>query len=331
MNNIRYVLKYLSESFYIIVLLCIIIFQGGCGASSSSSSPSQISSLTFNSSFINPYQPTKSSFKGSTHIHTSNSDGQKSAIEVASAYRNAGFDFIVITDHDVMTTAAAIPGLLLINGVEESAIEGHIVTINPPYSAASLYGQTIVDDTVTSGGIAILAHPNYSTAGFSVEELENISDYSAIEVFNQLVQWKEGHGNAEDKWDAILSKGRIVFGVASDDMHALDANHGFNGGWIKVFADSLTVRDILQSLKTGNFIASSGPDLAISVKEKTIIASTDFAANIEFISNGGRVIFSKNQSTEASYSLIGGEGYVRVRVTRNSDGKKAWSNPIFYQ
>lgn len=38
-------------------------------------------------------------FKGDTHIHTTRSDGLKSPLETACAYRAAGYDFIAVTDH----------------------------------------------------------------------------------------------------------------------------------------------------------------------------------------------------------------------------------------
>lgn len=38
-------------------------------------------------------------FKGDTHLHTNRSDGEGTPFEVGCAYREAGYDFIAITDH----------------------------------------------------------------------------------------------------------------------------------------------------------------------------------------------------------------------------------------
>ena len=38
-------------------------------------------------------------YKGDTHLHTCRSDGKGTPLEVACAYRGAGYDFIAITDH----------------------------------------------------------------------------------------------------------------------------------------------------------------------------------------------------------------------------------------
>ena len=41
-------------------------------------------------------------YKGDTHLHSCRSDGEGTPFEVACAYRNAGFDFIALTDHHIM-------------------------------------------------------------------------------------------------------------------------------------------------------------------------------------------------------------------------------------
>jgi hypothetical protein len=38
--------------------------------------------------------------KGALHVHTTCSDGELTVVEAAAAYRELGFDFIALTDHD---------------------------------------------------------------------------------------------------------------------------------------------------------------------------------------------------------------------------------------
>jgi len=40
-------------------------------------------------------------YKGDTHLHTSRSDGLQEPKDIATDYRSAGFDFIVVTDHHI--------------------------------------------------------------------------------------------------------------------------------------------------------------------------------------------------------------------------------------
>src|SRR5918999_1430143 len=56
--------------------------------------------------------------KGNLHTHTVQSDGDSTPAEVAAWYRDHGYDFLVITDHDKITKVDAPKGLLLIAGEE---------------------------------------------------------------------------------------------------------------------------------------------------------------------------------------------------------------------
>src|SRR5215207_7794564 len=47
--------------------------------------------------------PTLYWYKGNTHTHTTNSDGDSSPGVVARWYRDAKYDFLVLTDHDKHT------------------------------------------------------------------------------------------------------------------------------------------------------------------------------------------------------------------------------------
>ena len=38
-------------------------------------------------------------YKGNTHAHTTRSDGTRTPEEVMRAFRDAGYDFLVISDH----------------------------------------------------------------------------------------------------------------------------------------------------------------------------------------------------------------------------------------
>ena len=44
-----------------------------------------------------PYYEKAIVYKGQLHCHTTNSDGAQSPLEVVTAYKNAGYDFIAVT------------------------------------------------------------------------------------------------------------------------------------------------------------------------------------------------------------------------------------------
>jgi hypothetical protein len=45
-------------------------------------------------------------FKGNLHAHTANSDGDATPDEVVAWYRDAGYDLLALTDHDLRTLPA---------------------------------------------------------------------------------------------------------------------------------------------------------------------------------------------------------------------------------
>ena len=59
-------------------------------------------------------------YRGNTHTHTTESDGNAPPMEVARWYRDHGYDFVVITDHEKVTDVAplnaelAAPGRFLV-------------------------------------------------------------------------------------------------------------------------------------------------------------------------------------------------------------------------
>src|SRR5262249_58084410 len=66
-------------------------------------------------------------YKGNTHTHTVNSDGDSTPDEVARWYREHGYQFLVLTDHNVLTR---VDGLNSILGADEQflIVKGEEVT-----------------------------------------------------------------------------------------------------------------------------------------------------------------------------------------------------------
>ena len=77
------------------------------------------------------------------------------------------------------------------------------------------------------------------------------------------------------------------------------------------------------------FYSTQGPDLTVTYSGGQVTAVTSAAATIAFIVDSGVVAQSSAGATSASYTPAGADTYIRVKVTRDSDSKLAWSNPIF--
>jgi hypothetical protein len=137
-------------------------------------------------------------------------------------------------------------------------------------------------------------------------------------------------------WDAILSRGVLLYGLAVDDAHHFKRHDDRTAsrpgqGWIHVRADTLTSRALLEAMERGDFYSSTGVELAELTATPTEVtvavkATTWSKYTIQFIGRGGRVL-AEVPEPRATYRPRGDEGYVRVRVLE-SNGDMAWTQPV---
>jgi hypothetical protein len=73
--------------------------------------------------------PTLTWYRGNTHAHTTNSDGDSTPFAVASRYKDLGYNFLVITDHNTLTDVADLNAQLSVPG-QYLVIKGEEVTDN---------------------------------------------------------------------------------------------------------------------------------------------------------------------------------------------------------
>lgn len=288
----------------------------------------------------NPYSPKANVYKGQMHCHSTNSDGSDTPTALVTFYKNVGYHFVSITDHDIATPDPGVSGVLFIPGIEIAPDIGtsyHIPVYNTTNVQNAKTGQGVIDGTLSLGAYANIAHPNYAAYPIPYSGLARLSGYYGIEIYNANCtnQVNDPAGYAENRWDELLTDGRKVFGFAVDDNHQSSSSWQANAGWVQVFADDLSVNSILDSLKRGNFYASTGATLSIDVVGNVITATTGEAAKIEWIGKGGVVLRTSSlHVTTDSYTIVGDELYVRIKVTRDkvageSYFKYAWSNPIW--
>ena len=300
-------------------------------------------------------------FKGNTHTHTDRSGDAKGApADVAGWFKANGYSFVVITDHnrsgppsdlaeledasfiviegEEYTYTSTVGGVKLhphVNGLgtKTTVVCGEVA---PAWKAV----QDAVDKIVAQGGVAQINHPNHQWS-LTFDDIHKVRGATLLEVANQHANTHnggdKGHEAVESMWDRALSDGQRLWGVASDDDHVLpgtgpeDKYTALPGlGWVQVAAKSLTDADVLAALRDGDFYFSTGPEFErIDVEGKTITVamkpSTD-TPKIEFVGAGGRVLDSASGAT-ATYTVRGGEGYVRVRVKGRHEA--AGTQPYF--
>jgi len=297
-------------------------------------------------------------FKGNTHTHTTNSDGDAPPEQVVAWYAEHGYDFLSLTDHNVLTDRLDLPeqlsGLLLVRGEEITmALDVHVNALGlsreipPPLLPADLAPaehrgwllEQALAAAAAQGALAHVNHPNYQWA-LDRDTLAAIADMRFFEVFNghPLVHnpGDADHMSTEALWDHVLGLGRRVYGVATDDAHhyqtysPLYANPG--RGWVRVGASALTQSALFEALEAGRFYASTGVTLAeCDLRGAAISLCVDGQPGerytIEFIGQGGQVLHAE-EGIEARYRLGAGQPYVRARASASSV-VYAWVQPQF--
>lgn len=297
-------------------------------------------------------------YKGNIHTHTTESDGDAQPTKVVSWYRRHGYDFLVLSDHNHVTILEygrakrrfkkplMIPGEEVSVRINQGLAAIHINGIGisrlvEPIDAGTVVPtiQANVNAILDAGGIASINHPNFTWA-FDHEALIQVNGASLLEVFNghpgANILGSPGKPSYEEIWDGVLSAGKSMFGVATDDSHnyydfnPMQSNPG--RGWVMVRADELSTEAIVEALSSGAFYSSTGvileelevSDSGISLK---VQQERDYLYVTRFIGQDGKV-FAEVEGVEASYDMQGNEGYVRAAVTASS-GHKAWAQPVF--
>lgn len=295
-------------------------------------------------------------FKGNTHTHTLESDGDSPPQYVASWYKSHGYNFLVLSDHNVFVDPATLAHLvdstfILIAGEEvTSAFQERSVHVNglnlprlvEPRTDSTLVGtiQKNVDAIRDVAGVPHINHPNFRWS-FGADELLQIRNDRLFEIWNgHPTVHNEGGGDKpglEEIWDILLTSGKRIYGIAVDDAHHFQgefapgrANPG--RGWIAVRAAALDGGQIVRNLEQGLFYASTGVELDDVVvtperMEVHIRQAGDFRYTTTFIGENGRVLL-RTGANPAVYTLSDATTYVRARVD-GSGGAHAWVQPAF--
>ena len=294
-------------------------------------------------------------YRGNTHTHTTNSDGDSSPLNVANRYKQLGYNFVVITDHNRLTDVDALNAeigvadqFLVMRGTEVTdnwnGKPVHINSLNNTSNVLPQHGSTVID-TINNdvaaisqtGGLAYIAHPNFGFA-ITADDFKNETATPLFEIYNAHPVVNNGgdetHLSVEGLWDYALSSGKMRYGIAADDEHTLSNASGALPGraWIMVKAGSLTPEAIKAAIGQGDFYASTGvtlQDYQVSETGITISVANDSngPATVDFIGKNGQLL-QRSTSSPAFYSFTGDEMYVRAKIV-NALGQAAWTQPVF--
>jgi hypothetical protein len=295
-------------------------------------------------------------FRGNLHCHSDRSDGALSPEELVRVYRDAGYDFIAITDHFEQrfgwpvtdTRALRSDDFTTLVGAELSAADWSDPAVYwvaavglPPDFAAPPPGDhaEAIARAAAAGAFVCLLHPGLNgLRPHAVDRLPAFDAVDAVEVYtHQSWIYRPDTAVAAPFLDALLEDGRRLGVSAADDAHFRDGPDAF-GAWVEVFAREREPGALLAALKAGAYYATQGPAIGgLALDGDELRVSCSPCARI-LLTGPARLwrrwrwrLAAPDAAplTEASFELAAFRGgFCRVTVV-DADGRRAWSNPIW--
>ncbi len=284
-------------------------------------------------------------WKGNIHTHSNRSDGALPPEQVCHLYREAGYDFLALTDHFqarynfpiVDTTPFRTAKFTTILGAEVHAMgtslghRWHILAVGLPADFAPTgeteTGTELAQRCKDAGAFVAIAHPSWY--GLTEIDAAMIPSAHAVEIYNHTSHVWVDRGDGWYLLDRLCNGGRIVSGCATDDAHFHTADSF--GGWVMVAAESNEPELLVAALKNGHYYSSQGPEIHdIRVEDGEVHVTCSPVSLITLLGQGSRAnpwLEAGQTSARLSLEPFGGTGWFRVTV-RDAEGKRAWSNPV---
>jgi hypothetical protein len=288
-------------------------------------------------------------FRGNLHTHSDRSDGTAPPDEVVAAYRAAGYDFLVLTDHFEArwgwsvtdTSAHRDDGFTTLLGAELSSADWDdedVFWINAIGLPADFPGPApgephaaLIGRAAEAGAYNVLLHPGLTNFldfdRLPVEHLHAVETYNV----NAAHSWPD---QAEGRYaaDALLARGHRLHVAVGDDAHWLHPRDRF-GAWAEVRAERLDPENLLDALWSAAYYSTQGPRIddvcadgervRVQCSEARAIALTGIHGWRSAVAEGDPTL------TEATLDLAKLRSpYWRVTVTA-VDGRRAWTNPVW--
>jgi hypothetical protein len=295
-------------------------------------------------------------FRGNLHCHSDRSDGALAPAELARAYRDAGYDFVAITDHFeerfgwpvTDTRALRDDRFTTLVGAELSSADWADPAVCwvaalglPPDFAPPAAGEKAeaIARAAACGAFVCLLHPGLN--GLRAETVERLPAFEAVhavEVYaHQSWIYRPDTAVAAPFLDALLDRGHRLSAVAADDAHFRDGPDAF-GAWVEVFARERDPAALLGALKAGAYYSTQGPALTrLTLDGDELRVACSPCARV--LLTGPSRLWRRWRwrlappdapgLTEAAFSLADFRGsFCRVTAV-DAGGRRAWSNPIW--
>jgi len=290
---------------------------------------------------LDPYAGPGEYRKAQLHCHTTASDGRFRPQELLRMYKEAGYAFVCITDHNRVTREPALDDDTF------RALPGSEDTVSPsPVPPFSLLGphlgrlfvdvptrrgtaQQRIEATAAAGGLSSLCHPSWTgnlwTGRWREATATGLRGVHLVEIWNPH---SDPHRDVR-LWTS-LSRRRgpqaPLWGIAVDDCHHA---RQFNRGWIMARVPAVTADALRDALRRGAFYATTGATAEFGAEGQTVWArgAAPAGATVRFLDARG-VLRAEVESPEGRYAVRGDEEFVRIEIVGPA-GARAWSQPFW--
>ena len=292
-------------------------------------------------------------WRGNLHTHSTLSDGCLEPAEVLRRYQVEGYDFLALTDHFVgrygypiadtrpfrSNRFTTILGAELHSGAMQNGELWHILAVGLPPDFAPSHspdfrpvagqesGPELARRARDAGAFVAIAHPHWS--GLTLADARSIEAAHSVEIYNHgcaIGCDREGGGHV---LDLLLSEGRELSLIATDDAHFTEPDHF--GGWTMVKAEANDPELLLAALKRGDFYSSQGPELKnIEIRPGEVVVESSAVASVIVQGQGQAALAVHGTSmtrTSVPLDRLRGSPWLRVTLL-DAAGKRAWSNPV---
>ena len=298
------------------------------------------------SQFYNPYADLRGAWPHATwqranfHAHSRSwnglTNGRQSFDEVVRVYRGLGYSVPGVSNYhriSLLSDGSSIP--IYEHGYNagkrhQLAIGAHRVEwFDFPLGQFTSHKQLIIDLLARDADLVAIAHPS-GRRSYSADDMRQLTGYQLLEVVN-------GPFPDDDPWDAALSSGHAVWGMANDDNHDTTDEARLGLSWNMVAAPTAARTDVIEALRAGRFYSMTRlndqptADLtnieAVEFKDGTLtITCTGAIPAFEFFGQNGVVRRTVRDTLTASYTFGDADTYIRPVIL--SPRRVIYLNPI---
>lgn len=287
-------------------------------------------------------------WRGNLHTHSTLSDGHLSPEAICALYRDAGYDFLAISDHFLerygypLTDASVFEtdGFVTLRAAElhagriETGEFWHLLGVGLPADfappAVDESGRGLAARALAGGAFVAALHPAWY--GATVAEIEALGPIHAVEIWNATCADLNDRPDSRYVLDGLLARGGRYFALASDDAHFTGERNDALQAWVWVKSEALEPDSLVVALKAGDYYTSTGPEIgAIRIESSGQLVVRSSPVEWIFANGRGPQVASAHgqELTEVALDIGDFDSPFWQITVRDGAGRRAWSNPIW--